>query len=331
MESVFIKACRTNDKPLIDMYLDMGGEDLNIQDDLGNSALHYICIKGDADMAELVANAGVKVNLENLSGETPLHMAAARGSVDIIKILLEKDADINAQNRDGMTPLIYAIRSCQLATAKFLISFGADKYARTKTSLTAIDFLKAENLTELLPYFEENLPKVDIKGNTPLHHAVYQNGLAMIRNMLATDKTSINIRNNQGLTPLLIAINKLNYGISDLLLQFGADPNVINFNDENTPLHIAAINGVGWLGEILLEHGAKINALNKEWATPLILAAQGQHREFVALLLRKGAIIEIADIHGKTARDYALDWGTNDLVDLLDAEKSRFSSKKRTN
>ena len=331
MESIFIKACRSNDKALIDLFLDIGGEDLNLQDDVGNTALHYICMKGDSVLAEQLVNAGVKIYLENLSRETPLHIAAARGAIDIVKLLLTKGADINAQNREGMTPLIYAVRSCQVPAAKFLISSGTDKYSRTKNGLTAVDYVKAEGLNELFPFFEENLPKVDIKGNTPLHHAVYQNGLSMIRNMLVNDRSCINMRNNQGLTPLLIAINKLNYGISDLLLQFGADPNVINISDENTPLHIAALNGVSWLGEILLEHGAKINALNREGATPLILAVQGQHREFISLLLRKGAAIETSDNYRKTARDYAIDWEIDGLVDMLDAEKSRFSSKNRAN
>ncbi|MCL2832942.1 MAG: ankyrin repeat domain-containing protein [Treponema sp.] len=329
MESIFIKACRTNDKALIDLFLDIGGEDLNLQDDLGNTALHYICMKGDTDLAELTIKAGVRIDLENISGETPLHIAAARGSVIISGYLLDKGADINAVTMEGMTPLIYAICSCQIQTAKFLMSSGADKFALTKKGLTAIDFAKAENLAELFSLLEVKLPKVDVKGNTPLHHAVYQNGLAAIRNILANDKSGINARNNQGLTPLLLAINKLNYGISDLLLQNGADPNVVETGDENTPLHIAAFNGVSWLGEILLEHGAKINALNRDRATPLILAVLGQHREFAALLLRKGAAIENADIHGKTARDYALDWGTDELADLLDSEKSRFASRKK--
>ena len=328
MESIFIKAYRTNDKNLVDFLLGTGGDDLNLQDETGNSALHYICMKGDADLAEKLIKAGVKINTENLRGDTPVHIAATRGSVNIIKLLMEKGADINAQNIEGMTPLIYAIRSCQIPAAKYLITSGADKYARTKNGLTAIDYVKAESLDPLLPFFAENFPKIDLNGNTPLHHAVYQNGLAMIRNILVNDTSSLNIKNNQGLTPLMIAINKLNYGITELLLQYGADPNTINA-EENTPLHIAAFNGVCWLGEILMEHGAGINVLNRERATPLILAALGQHREFVALLLRKGAIIEIADIHGKTARDYAADWGTNELTEMLDAEKSRFSQKKR--
>ncbi|MCL2478761.1 MAG: ankyrin repeat domain-containing protein, partial [Treponema sp.] len=85
MESIFIKACRMNDRALIDLFLDIGGEDLNIQDDLGNTALHYICMKGDADLAEQAIRAGVKIDIENLSGETPLHIASARGSVNICK------------------------------------------------------------------------------------------------------------------------------------------------------------------------------------------------------------------------------------------------------
>jgi len=329
MENIFIKACQNNDKAITRLLMDKGGLDFNTQDELGNTGLHYLCMNDDPVLAEKLINAGAKVNIENSHMETPLHLAAARGSILLIKLLLAKKADINAQDRFGITPLIAAIRNKQVPAAEFFILLDADKFMRTKNNLTAAEYSKAEGLTELQHYFRDEPPSSDINGNTPLHHAVNQNDPGIVKSILDKDKSGIDIQNKRGQTPLLISINKLNYGISDLLLQAGANPNVFNIENENTPLHIAAMNGVTWLGEILLEYGANVNAINRDGSTPLILAVLGQHREFISLLLAKNAVREVKDHNGKTALDYALEWDTSDIIDLLDTGKSKLFQKNR--
>jgi ankyrin repeat protein len=324
----FIRACQSKDKKLIKTLLEEGGEDPNMQDELGNSALHYLCTLGDLALVEKAVNIGGNIAVENNKQETPLHLAAIDGEVSIIQLILKKGANINARNIEGLTPLMYAIRGANIPAAKHLISSGADKFALTNSSLSSEDFIKAEGLDELLPLFKDNAPKSDTQGNSPLHYAVNQNGLTTVRNLLMADKSMIDERNKQGLTPLLLAISKLSYGISDLLLHYGADPNLERLDDGNTPLHIAAENGIVWLGEILIEYGAKVNTCNKEGATPLIVAMQGQQREFISLLLDRGASQEYIDKSGKSVRDYALAWGSSELVQMLDSQKSKHSAKK---
>jgi ankyrin repeat protein len=157
----------------------------------------------------------------------------------------------------------------------------------------------------------------DEQGNNSLHNAVLRGKITMVRNILSEDKSGIDARNSEGLTPLLISVSRLNFGITDMLLRFGADPNLSRPGDGYSPLHIAAVNGVNWLGEILLEHKANINRQNRDGLSSLMLAIQGQHREFIALLVRQGAALDITDRTGKTALAYALDWGTPELAEML--------------
>ena len=331
MENDLIKACRSYEKALIAQSLNKGIDNINFQDKIGNSALHYLCNVYDHELTEKLLDMGADMDLQNLSGEAPLHIAAAFGSVPLIELLLSHGADINIQNNEGMTPLISAIRNCKVSAAKIFIYSGADKFSITSNNLSALDYIKAEGLDELLEFFKEGFPRLDAKGNTPLHHAVFQNGVSTVRDILSKDKTFIDVRNLQGMTPLLISISNLNYGISDLLLKFGANPNLARTDDGYYPLHIAALNGIGWLGEILLEYKANINALDNEGATPLILAVKGHHRDFIALLLRRGADIDIADNSGKKVMDYALDWGFSDLIEMLENYISHASAKNRSN
>ena len=61
--------------------------------------------------------------------------------------------------------------------------------------------------------------------------------------------------------------------------------------------------------EILLDCGAEVDirtALGVGWATPLMDAARGGHRQTTILLLRYGASATVDDASGRTAWDLAL-------------------------
>jgi ankyrin repeat protein len=327
MRTSFIRLCQSGRKIMAETVLKTGGVRLDGKDKLGNTALHYLCTADMADLAEKVIIAGADVSLANNAGQTPLHLAAGGGILSVIRLLLDKGAKINAQDMEDKSPLIYAIENDQADAAEYLLISGADKHSRTITGLFPRDFIKAAgpSMDRLLPFFEAKLTQIDSRGNTPLHQAVYQGGITTVKNLLAAGTSSINFKNNKSLTPLLVAVSNLNFDISNLLLKYGADPNISSPSDGNSPLHVAAENGLSWLGEILLEHGAKIDAANKDGATPLILAAQWQHRDFAAMLIRRGANPAIADREGKTAPDYALESGFKSMEEVFSAqiEKAR--------
>jgi ankyrin repeat protein len=319
MEISFIRLCQTGRKKLAEEALETMDIDLNEQDNLGNTALHYLCTNDMADLAEKVIAAGADVSLANNAGKTPLHLAAANGLLTTIRLFLDKGAKINAQDMEDKTPLIHAVENGRRDAAEYLLVSGADKYSRTITGLFPKDFIKAAgpSMEKLLLFFGAASNQIDSKGNTPLHQAVYQGGLATVKKLLSAGASSINFKNNKSLTPLLVAVSNLNFDISSLLLKHGADPNISRPSDGYSPLHLAAENGFPWLGEILLDHGAKINTVNKDGASSLILTVQFQHRDFAAMLLRRGADPSITDVEGKTAMDYARESGFASMEELF--------------
>ena len=75
-----------------------------------------------------------------------------------------------------------------------------------------------------------------------------------------------------------------------------------------TALHVAAIWNSLKAGDVLLDHGAKINARNDlNGATPLHMAAMRGRREFCALLLTRGADATLREDSGRLAADVADD------------------------
>jgi ankyrin repeat protein len=87
-----------------------------------------------------------------------------------------------------------------------------------------------------------------------------------------------------------------------------------DFSDGATVLHVAAENGHVPAVELLLDKGARINAVDFQGRTPLILAAQKGHKPVVSLLLRRGAHPKVKDYSGKTAADWAAFFGHDDVA-----------------
>lgn len=101
------------------------------------------------------------------------------------------------------------------------------------------------------------------------------------------------------------------------LLKKGADVNAKDTNDGKNPLHWAAANGHKPVVEILLSHGAKVNAFDV-YATSLHLAADKGHEAVVEVLLKHGAELNAQnDFPGGTPIHYAAHKGQTAIVDIL--------------
>lgn len=111
---------------------------------------------------------------------------------------------------------------------------------------------------------------------------------------------------------------------SDLFTDaLGLDKDILNVNvcnsDGFTPLHVASMHGRTDMVRLLLDAGAQINVVTKtRCATPLHLACQNQQIQAAKLLLQSGDCDpNIQDSRGKTALHYASFTGNSTLVELI--------------
>ncbi|MGI8783978.1 MAG: ankyrin repeat domain-containing protein [Acidobacteriota bacterium] len=155
---------------------------------------------------------------------------------------------------------------------------------------------------------------VDPKG-APLFRAIRGGDIGKVRALLAGDRSLVNVRDIDGVTPLMYAAL---YGTQEclrFLLDQGADPNARNS---------AGVTALMWaVGDVdkvrlLVSRGADVNAKSNEGKTPLSMAAQSDRNAApIKFLLEKGADVTAKDSAGLTALIEAALAADADMTRLL--------------
>jgi hypothetical protein len=207
----------------------------------------------------------------NKRGASPLYYAALCGFQDLVeKLIVKYPQHVNASAGCYVRPLVAALAGMHFRTAELLRHSGADPNVRG--------------------YVE----------NTPLHSAAFYGDVEMVQEVLDLE-ADVNVRNKYGQTPLdysaLTSSAFRNVRTSPillgnaarLLLNRGADINTTRTDDSWTPLHTAVDSECIEVVRVLLEHGANLDAEDKQGRTPFTLAKENGYNEIMKLLSEHGA------------------------------------------
>jgi ankyrin repeat protein len=127
----------------------------------------------------------------------------ATQSPAILKALLEAGANPNVQTSEGHTPLFFSTMNDDSDSVNALLSHGADKEAGAPLIQAALNHrLKAAEA--LLKAGAEVNVRSTFKAKTPLHFAAEKNDLE-VATLLLTYKADPNLRDEDGITPLVYA------------------------------------------------------------------------------------------------------------------------------
>uniref|UniRef100_A0A1X7SLW7 Uncharacterized protein n=1 Tax=Amphimedon queenslandica TaxID=400682 RepID=A0A1X7SLW7_AMPQE len=128
----------------------------------------------------------------------------------------------------------------------------------------------------------------------------------------------VNVKNKRNRTPLFNALDKYRCSIEavDILLTNGARTDVVDTDDDSTPLHTASENGNSKIIELLITKGkADVNAMDEKNRTPLFNAVKEGSIEAVEILLTNGARTDVVDKDGETLLHCASE---SDEVEMLE-------------
>ncbi|KAK1061309.1 B-cell lymphoma 3 protein [Friedmanniomyces endolithicus] len=260
--------------------------------------------------------ADLKFNWKRDDFDSPLAWRAVYGEhFEIVKLLLELGVDFNEAREGSEPPLIRAIDQRSPDIVALLLTANLDLEAKDEYHRTALMVAAATSQAEIL----RALLSKGASPHTQNDDGQSGDGPRGMVTLLAKDRKSLNIANQEGVTPLMRAITKGLMSNARTLLKAKAAADLAD-NKGMTALHCAAQVGSVEAVQLLFERGQAANFIDAEdhqGNTPLSLAAAGGHEAVVLCLLKHGADRNIENEFGDEPSDCAKDSGHSEIVDML--------------
>ncbi|KAK3334940.1 ankyrin repeat-containing domain protein [Neurospora tetraspora] len=322
-------AQRLNGADLCRILLE-NGADLNLVNDKGLSPLHFAAAHGNVDVAQVLLDNGAKVNQRAVAGDTPLYYALIMSpSGEITALLLEHGAKVDEEyytptgrnSNRGTTAIFFAVQLNDTEKAMLLAEHGADLRRKDADGcgLFLVPTITDTHLALLSSYLPRlDLNMVDSTGATVLHlaHRISLNHVKRLVNMGAT----INVQDNMGYTPLCQVVYRGLLDKADYLLRKGADPNIkpnpFTRGYFGSPIHAASLNRPARFIQLLLDHGAEVDAKSSWGCLPIHYAAFGGMGNFQQIL-DAGGRVDVRDNPGRTPLHWAAQAGCARVVERV--------------
>ncbi|XP_055953567.1 uncharacterized protein LOC129989212 [Argiope bruennichi] len=274
-------------------YLLNNFADVEAQDFLGQTALHFAVSKDSENIVRALLEKKANITTTDDEGKTALHKAAERGHEKIVKILIQKGSNINAVDRNLRTPLHYAAEKGFLEVAKALID------------------------TKIL-----NIDAKDRDGSTALHISIHHKHKKVLKHLIDC-KANINELDLKKQSPLHLAIKSCNDEIIQLFIGKGKGVEDININ-ASTLLQMSVISGNKTFTEEMIKNGCDCLIRDEEGRTLLHLAAESNQIEIIKFLAKRmSTISDWKDRNGHFPLYYAVKNNyKNAVLELIDNDIS---------
>jgi len=237
-------------------------------------------IRASDDTAVRAAvDGGADVTAAESDGTTPLHWAAHANHPSIVATLLEAGAEPSATNRYGVAPIALAVVNGNAPIVELLLDAGIDAnttLAEGESVLMTAARTGALEVVKLLLDHGADANGVEAwRGQTALMWAAAEGHARVIPTLLSAG-ADVTARSHRGWTALLFAVRQGQIDVVQTLLEAGVDV------EESLPVANETQRG-GTSAE------AQATGLNA-----FLLAAANAHYELAALLVDRGADVNVA-------------------------------------
>ncbi|WP_353281560.1 ankyrin repeat domain-containing protein [Wolbachia endosymbiont (group B) of Horisme vitalbata] len=184
------------------------------------------------------------INSKDRNGNSPLSIAVSNRDLEMMNFLIENGADVNIEDYFRMPPIYYAVTKGTTEMIELLINKKASisgyfSYAGEKRTLVgwAIDKNSPEKVEVLLKHGASPNGKFDLLAysqNSCLHAAIEKN-YSRIVELLIEYRADVNVKNEQGQTPIYLAIRSKRPEMIKLLYGNGADIDNVKDIKNETP------------------------------------------------------------------------------------------------
>lgn len=149
-----------------------------------------------------------------------------------------------------------------------------------------------------------------------IHQAVESGDLAALKAILAQTPGEVNTKDATNNSPLHLASVEGHKEVVEILIAHGADVN-IGDNENSPPIVNAALRNHIEIVRLLLDNGASASLVDNNEMAPLHFACMGGNPEIVRMLIEKGADVNSHNTQGLTPLIYASYRGKLEAIKLL--------------
>ncbi len=192
-----------------------------------------ILLHPKSGLAELLLQYGADPNgVVTPSGETPLYPAIRHRDLALVRLLIERGANVNHQGRTGQTPLMTAVMVDNAIIARLLLERGADLNLETihgsSATRLALSPGNSPQIAHVLLDYGADPKEVDF-----LSAALAWKDESLLRKVIANG-ADVNRIPGRAITPLALAVHYDNAEGLRILLEAGANPQIVD-SDGETP------------------------------------------------------------------------------------------------
>ncbi|WP_322991263.1 ankyrin repeat domain-containing protein [Limnohabitans sp.] len=211
---------------------------------------------------------------------------------------------------------------------KSIVFIGFSSFSFLSLAGSYEDFFKAVQFDDVRTVqsllqrgFDPNT--VNPAGHSGLMLAVREPSLKVAEVLAGWPQTKVEVRNDKDESPLMLAALKGYLVLVKKLVERDADVNKTGW----TALHYAASGGHTQVIDFLLENSAYIDAESPNGTTPLMMAAMYGSPESVKLLIQAGADLNVKNMVGMTALDFAVRADRQNSRELIETGLQRQAAR----
>lgn len=233
----------------------------------GSSPLHYATWWGQLPLVEYLVEQGADLNTKDIFDQTLVHAAAWNGDLKLVKFFFVKGLSLEEKDQKGNTPLLSAAKNNHLKVVKFLISEGADSAVQDNEGDNVFLIAAKNGYLKIIDFFAHDMKnkKIDLStikdanNNTLLHLAAANDHIKLLKYLVYFHDFDLEAKNNDGNTPLDIALEMENNNLVENLIQLGAKVDAAKF-EGNIRVHPIYSTKLEELGRYVLKQNEDLFA-----------------------------------------------------------------------
>ncbi len=229
--TAFLAAGRRGDLATVELLLKEHGADPNQADENDFTLLHRAAGRANLELTRLLLQHGAEPNVYR-SGISPLYEAISDGSVDVVRLLLNAGAKIEPPVAGEWRPLDALTLSGSVEIARMLLARGM------KPDGSALFGAAAAGHGPLVKLFLDQGADLNHRAGFSKQSVLHSAGSAEVVRILVKAGLSIELKDDDGRTPLHLAARFEPHEVVVALLELGADARAVD-NFQQTPLHQA--------------------------------------------------------------------------------------------